>query len=226
MRRLSLVMWCGLAALGGCGDDQPPGLAANPTASHSGSAVAPPRNTHTDLAEIDRKPGETESAGPEDQGLEASTLVLEGIRFRMLPPSWKRVPPRVRIIDAEFELPAAPGDEHEARLTLMDSFGNPHEVIDNRAAEFRLDSVGPKIETLQVAGVAATWIDLSGEWKGPSFDRIEPRPDYRMLLVIFPFTESSAFYAKLTGPRNTVELHEREFRTFVESVQFTSPKGE
>jgi hypothetical protein len=74
--------------------------------------------------------------------------------------------------------------------------------------------------------VAATWVDVQGQWKGPPFRRSEVRPDYRMLLVIIPFSERSGFYVKLTGPRETIEAREEEFRGFVQSIRVVQPERE
>ncbi|MFN0056450.1 MAG: hypothetical protein ACKV0T_30250 [Planctomycetales bacterium] len=159
----------------------------------------------------------------EDDATEPVEIKLDGIVV-VVPGTWKRVKPQTNIIDAEFELPRAEGDEFDGRLTLMAAGGDPQEVIGNRTAEFRLEEgQPPKIETLIVGEVTVQWVDLRGEWRGPTFRPVEPRPDYRMLLAIIPFTPRSAFYAKLTGPSATVAAHEADFRRFVESTKVTLP---
>jgi hypothetical protein len=150
-------------------------------------------------------------------------LKLDGIRF-IVPASWRKVKPQTNIVEAEFELPHVEGDEHDGRLTLMFSGGDPQEVIANRTAEFLHDpDHPPKVESLRAGDATGSWVDLRGEWKGPAFRPVEPRPEYRMLLVIIPFTAHSSFYAKLTGPRETIAVRENEFREFVESAQITPP---
>lgn len=150
-------------------------------------------------------------------------LKLDGIRF-VVPGGWKAVKPQTNIVDAEFELPRVEGDEFDGRLTLMFSGGDPQEVIANRSAEFvQAPSQTPHVETLRLGTAEATWVDLQGAWKGPAFRPIEPRADYRMLLVIIPFTEHSAFYVKLTGPQATIAAHEQSFRDFVRSAKITHP---
>jgi hypothetical protein len=152
-------------------------------------------------------------------GAEHGELKLKGISF-VVPALWKKVRPPNNIIEAEYELPPPDGGEEPGRLTLMSSGGVPQEVIATRAREFTQDSgQGPRVETVKIGDRDATWVDLRGEWKGPVFSPIEPRPDYRMLLVIIPFTEKSAFYAKLTGPSATVTAREEEFREFVRSAK-------
>ena len=147
------------------------------------------------------------------------TLEQSGISF-VVPEGWKQVKPETNIVEAEFELPRADGDDYDGRLTLMSSGGQVSEAKANRTSEFKFDSgEAPTEEKLEISGIESTLLDLRGEWKGPSFRRIEPRADYRMLLVIVPFSERAAFYAKLTGPRATVAAHEDEFREFLKTAK-------
>lgn len=166
----------------------------------------------------------TKEEPAEPSGANRVELKLEGIRL-FVPASWRQVKPQTNIVDAEFELPHVDGDEHDGRLTLMFSGGDPQEVVANRTAEFLHDPEHPpKVASLPIGDVEARWVDLRGEWKGPSFRRpTEPRANYRMLLVIIPFTPHSSFYAKLTGPQETIAAREAEFRAFVESAQLTPP---
>jgi hypothetical protein len=148
-------------------------------------------------------------------------LQLEGIAF-VVPGNWQRVKPQTNIIEAEFELPRAAGDEFDGRLTLMSSGGDPQEVIGTRKAEFKMEpGESATTESLRVGDFEATLVDLRGEWKGTSFRPMPPRPDYRMLLFVLPFSERSAFYAKLTGPRTTIAGHEEAFREFLRSARIT-----
>jgi hypothetical protein len=170
-------------------------------------------------SQVDAGKGEAPSEGTEITT--PQELQLDGIRF-VVPLGWKRVKSQNRVVEAEFELPRVEGDEYDGRLTLMGSFGDPQDAIAIRTAEFKLDpDGGPIKEVVKIAGVDATWVDFRGEWKGMSLraEPMPPRADYRMLLVVIPFTERSAFYAKLTGPRSTIAAHEEEFREFLRSAK-------
>ncbi|HTI50482.1 MAG TPA: hypothetical protein VL475_06005, partial [Planctomycetaceae bacterium] len=135
--------------------------------------------------------------------------------------------PQTYIVEAEFELPRIEGDEYDGRLTLMSSGGDPREVMANRTAEFVQEpDHRPAVETMRIADVDATWLDVRGQWKGPTFRPVDPRDDYRMILVIIPFTPHSAFYVKLTGPRETIAAREHEFLQFVQSARLTPPGEE
>src|SRR5262249_48263629 len=116
-------------------------------------------------------------------------LQLDGIAFAV-PGNWKRVKPQTNIIEAEFELPRSGGDEYDGRLTLMSSGGDPQEVIATRKSEFKMEPGEPATtENLRVGDFEASLVDLRGEWKGTSFRPMPPRPDYRMLLFVLPFSE-------------------------------------
>lgn len=223
------IVGCCFAMVCGCSRPVPPAPVAVPVATTG--AVAAEVATQAELApaeaagsvgspDVEATVAEEIVAADRDERVE---LKLEGIRF-VVPASWRKVKPQTNIVEAEFELPHVEGDEHDGRLTLMFSGGDPQEVIANRTAEFLHDPEhAPKVESLHIGDLQGTWVDLRGEWKGPSFRPVEPRPDYRMLLVIIPFTAHSSFYAKLTGPRETIAAHEGEFRKFVESARITPP---
>jgi len=156
---------------------------------------------------------------PETAGLQDVDLKDSGIAFQV-PGTWKRVKPDTNIIEAEYELPTAEGDEYPGRLTLMSSGGAVEETLARRTSEFKFEpGEAPAKETLEIGGIESLLVDFRGEWKGPSFRPIEPRAGYRMLFVVVPFTERSAFYAKLTGPRATIAAHEEEFRAFLKSAK-------
>jgi len=180
-----------------------------------------------------KKPRETESAEAEDPPPQSEppleempsgdsqelTLEESGVSL-VLPGGWKAVKPETKVVEAEFELPRAAGDEYAGRLTLMSSGGDVAEIIATRKSEFKFDDgEAPSEEKLEISGIESTLLDLRGEWKGPSFRRIEPRGDYRMLLLIVPFSERAAFYVKLTGPRATIAAHEDEFRDFIKTAK-------
>jgi hypothetical protein len=225
------IIACLCVLVAGCfkSSEKPPEVVPAPAAKESAKAPERVEETAaaptTDTTNPDNTAAENaaEEAAPETPAEGLVELKLDGIRF-VVPGGWKAVKPQTNIVDAEFELPRVDGDEFDGRLTLMFSGGDPQEVIANRSAEFmQAPSQTPHAETLRIGSVDATWVDLQGVWRGPAFRPIEPRPDYRMLLVIIPFTEHSAFYVKLTGPQATIAAHESGFRDFVRSAKITHP---
>jgi hypothetical protein len=224
------------ASFAGCNDAPGPveKIAKDTAAQSAAPESAPPQHEppidddKMEDGNDERSAGESESAkddGPretaDDDRPHELLLDQSGISF-VVPAGWKRVKPQTNIIEAEFELPRVDGDEYDGRLTLMSSGGNPQEVIATRTAEFRREpGEAATSEKLSIGSFEASLIDLRGEWKGTSFRPVPPRADYRMLLVIVPFSERSAFYAKLTGPRSTIAAHEEAFREFLRSAKIS-----
>ncbi len=219
----------------GCGSEPGPvEQVANRTPGHMDrdSEIAPPQQDEPMIDDDEKqreaasRPGE--AAGEPAEPGAAQVLDLtesSGITF-LVPAAWNRVKPQNNIIEAEFELPRAEGDEYDGRLTLMSSGGDPQEVIATRTAEFKIEPGEPVgNEKIRIGDFEGSLVDLRGEWKGSSFQPIPPRPDYRMLLFVLPFSERSGFYAKLTGPRTTISAHEAEFRDFLRSAKITRERG-
>jgi hypothetical protein len=203
-----IVLW----TAAGCGGEppQPPKAKVGKPAVDDAPDEPPPQ-TEPSLDDESKIPVET---GTHELKLEES-----GITF-VVPGQWKQVKPETRIIEAEFELPRAEGDEYDGRLTLMSSLGDRDEMIGKRTSEFKSESGEPPArETMMIGGIEATIVDLRGEWRGPEFkDTKLSREGYRMLYVVVPVSPNSSFYAKLTGPRATIAAHEAAFREFLKSA--------
>lgn len=212
---LLLIVGCGGASesSAGAGTDSAPAANESPTTSADSGA---------DSAAAEAKPAAGETAVAEAKAADTGPVEVkvEGFSF-LVPASWKRVmPPSSRIVDAEFTIPRAEGDEFDGRLTMMAAGGDNDANIARWTGEFNQPpGQGAKVETVKIAGSEAIWVDIRGEWKGSSFNRIEPRPDYRMIALIIPFNERSSYFLKLTGPRATIAGVEEEFKTFAKSAR-------
>jgi hypothetical protein len=204
-----VVLW---TAAGCWGEPpQPPKATAGKPAADDAPDEPPPQT---------EPPLEAESEMPGETGSHELNLEESGMTF-VVPGQWKQVKPETRIIEAEFELPRAEGDEYDGRLTLMSSLGDREEMIGRRTSEFKSEEP-PARESLMIGGIEATIVDLRGEWRGPEFkDTKLSREGYRMLYVIIPFSQNSSFFAKLTGPRATIAAHETAFREFLKSAKIT-----
>jgi gluconolactonase len=235
------IVWAGVIAVSflvGCNDSpstKPAPVAAgltstgNSAGSDSGTETSPAGNSTTATTDDSAPSSDTEAASKPASG-QASELKLEVITFKV-PAGWQRVnPPSVRILDAEFTIPRADGDEFDGRLTLMAAGGGLDASIGRWSSEFTQESgLGPKTETLMLGENEVQWVDIRGTYNGPAnrapgVAAIEPRPDYRMAAVIIPLTPSHAFYIKLTGPKATVAARMDELKDFVRSAKVTLPK--
>ncbi len=139
---------------------------------------------------------------------------------------WKKVMPKSRIVEAEFEVPAAKGDELPGRLTAMGAGGDVEANIARWAGQFTAPAgaeVKPQIDKLTVDGAEVHVVSLSGTYKdspgGPfAGGKTVMRENYRMLGAIC-VTKSGNYFLKLYGPKATIGENEKQFRAMVESMK-------
>lgn len=136
-----------------------------------------------------------------------------------VPESWVPVQPASRMIQAEFALPKAEGDENDGRLTIMMAGGTVDANVKRWRGQFE-DLEEKPLETLDLSGMKTTLVDFSGTFNesrgmmGP----VTKRPGYRMLGAIMEVPSGGMLFVKAYGPKNTMAAHAKEFRKFVESL--------
>jgi len=184
-----------LLILGGCGDES--------------TIVSTPPVMKADSAESSRQ--ETPVASATAPGERQS---FDGLKFAV-PAAWKEVPLsqfQMGIISAKFSMPDAGPD---VSLTLSRSGGSLSDNLDRWRGQVT-QSRGELTETLTVAGVDATLIDLEGRFAA-GFGR-EAQDGWRMLGIIAPLPDQG-YFMKLTGPVAQVAAVENDFREFAKSAE-------
>ncbi|MCP4174146.1 MAG: hypothetical protein GY758_25625 [Fuerstiella sp.] len=139
---------------------------------------------------------------------------FDGLKFSV-PAGWEEMPLsqfQMGIISAKFAMPEAGPD---VTLTLSRSGGSLSDNLDRWRGQVT-QSRGEATETLTVAGVDATLIDLEGRFAA-GFGR-EAQDGWRMLGIIAPLPDQG-YFLKLTGPVDQVEAVEEDFRAFAKSAQ-------
>ena len=139
---------------------------------------------------------------------------------------WKKVQPKSRIIEAEYEVPAAKGDEAPGRLTAMGAGGDVEANISRWVGQFAAPAGGevkPQIDRLTVDGSEVHLVSLAGTYKdtpgGPfAGGKTTLRENYQMLGAICQ-TKSGNYFLKLYGPKATIAENEKAFRAMVESMK-------
>jgi hypothetical protein len=139
---------------------------------------------------------------------------------------WKKVQPKSRIIEAEFEVPAAKGDETPGRLTAMGAGGDVEANVARWAGQFVAPGGGevkPQIDKLTVDGSEVHIVSLAGTYKdtpgGPfAGGKTVMRENYQMLGAIC-VTKAGNYFLKLYGPKATIGENEKAFRSLVESMK-------
>jgi hypothetical protein len=146
--------------------------------------------------------------------------VSEGQVTMKAPTGWTKQQPRVRMIEAEFSIPAVEGDEIDGRCTVMAAGGSVRANIDRWVAQFAKTDRN-RTEKKEIAGQEVHLVDLAGIYKdqrGP-FAPAELRENYRVLGAIIVTQNRGQYFVKFYGPRATVSAHEKAFLEMLNSLQ-------
>jgi hypothetical protein len=160
------------------------------------------------------KPGQTVTIG-------------EGKLSLTAPASWTKKEPASRIVEAEFAIPPAKGDETAGRLTAMGAGGSVQQNVDRWIDQFAGPggaAVKPKLDKSNVGGAEVQIVDLSGTYKdtpGGPFAGGKPvmRDNYRMLGAIIQTKDKGNYFLKLYGPKATIDENEKGFQDMVKSLK-------
>ncbi len=157
----------------------------------------------------------------------AAFTIADGGFSMAAPADWKRVPPKSRIVENEFQIPGA-GDAADGRMTVMGAGGSVEANIDRWCGQFaQPDGSDTKDKTttkkISIAGCSVTMIDIPGTYKdmpgGPfAGGQAIERPNYRMLAAIIETPEAGNYFLKFYGPSATVAQHADGFRKMIEGL--------
>jgi hypothetical protein len=164
-------------------------------------------------------PTERQPAADETASAEGQTLELEQVVFA-IPAGWNNKPAASGIILAEFELPAAEGDEDAGRLTVSTAGGSVEDNVQRWRDQFGGDPESASEKEAEFNGMQVTLVDFSGEYKdqrGP-FAPATQRPGYRMLAAIIPVS-GELHFVKAVGPAATMDKHADAFQAFIGSAR-------
>jgi hypothetical protein len=143
------------------------------------------------------------------------------------PAGWTKKEPASRIVEAEFAIPPAQGDETPGRLTAMGAGGSVQSNVDRWIDQF----VGPggaaakpQRDKATISGCEVEIVDLSGTYKdspgGPfAGGKTIMRENYRMLGAIIQTKDAGNYFLKLYGPKTTINENEKAFHDLVKSLK-------
>jgi len=169
----------------------------------------PPVLTAETAADLEEERAEDTS----DERLPGERQAFDGLAF-FIPEGWKETPlsdAQKGFVTAKFTMPdAGPA----VGLTLSRSGGGVEANLDRWRGQ--VSATAPEVvETISVAGVDSTLIDLTGGLSG-GFGK-DPIPDGRMLGIIVPLPDQG-YFLKLTGPADEVAKVADDFRAFAKSA--------
>jgi hypothetical protein len=144
-----------------------------------------------------------------------------------VPGEWKLKPTRSRIIEKEFEIPAAKGDKNAARLTMTSAQGSIQANVDRWIGQFsqpdgKKTSERTKIIDKKVNGQDVKIVTITGDFQEsigpPRFGKSVTRPNYRMLAAIVQTKQQGQYFFKAYGPDQTMSLVEDRFLKMIDSI--------
>ncbi len=142
------------------------------------------------------------------------------------PKDWVRKTPASRIVEYEFEIPAAKGDERAGRAIIMGAGGSIEANLDRWYGQFKQPDGAQtkdraKVEKIEVAGQQVHMVDISGTYNDrPPFAGADLfREHYRMLAAIITTKDAGNYYLKFYGPERTVTANEKAFEEMVKSLE-------
>ena len=160
----------------------------------------------------------------------AAFTIADGGFSLAAPADWKRVPPKSRIVETEFQTPGA-GDAAAGRFTVMGAGGTVAANIERWYGQFsQPDGSATKdkasTKTVSLAGCTVTFVDIPGTFKdmpgGPfAGGQAVERPDHRMLAAIIETPEQEkrgSYFLKFYGPAATVAQEADGFRKMIEGM--------
>jgi hypothetical protein len=152
----------------------------------------------------------------DDKKKEASVVELDGLKSKV-PAGWKFHEPTNRMRAYEFTLPKAKDDKVDAEMVIFyfgpggggtadDNIKRWKGMIEPPAGK-KIDDIA-KVDKSKVGDVGVTYLDVEGTYlaKERPFDpnsKVEKKPDYRMLGIVFE-SPKGPYFIRVTGPTKTV----------------------
>jgi hypothetical protein len=177
----------------------------------------------------EKKPAEPKEEKPKEEKKEPIPFtVAQGKLALKAPGTWTKKTPKINFIEAEFEAPAAKGDENGGRVTIMGAGGDIKTNIERWYGQF-LQPDGSdtkdkaKLEKKTIGGNPVHVVDISGTYKdtpgGPfAGGKTVNRENYRMLAAIIETKAAGNYFVKFYGPKATIAENEKAFGELLQSL--------
>lgn len=159
---------------------------------------------------------------------DAKFSIADGKLTLTAPEGWKKIQPRVRIIEHEYQIDPVEGDKEKGRMTVMGAGGSIQDNLDRWIGQFSQPDGSEskdkaKTEKKTVAGQEVHILDIQGTYKdspGPfAGGAVTNRPNYRMLAAIIVTPDSGNYFVKFYGPEKTVSENKEKFEKMIESLE-------
>lgn len=143
--------------------------------------------------------------------------------------TWKAVPPRSRMLEAELKIPRVDKDEQDGRLTIMGAGGSIEANIERWKGQFvqpdGSDTADKtKVAKKEIGGQTVNLVDISGTFMdavgGPFSGKPKvERKNYRMLAAIIETKKDGNYFVKFYGPKATIDKNAKHFKNMIMSLK-------
>jgi hypothetical protein len=154
--------------------------------------------------------------------------VGEGAMTMKAPATWIKKKPATRIVEHEFEIPAAEGDARPSRTTIMGAGGSIEDNLNRWFGTFVQPDgsdtkAKSKVKVITVDGQEVHLVDISGTYN----DKPAPfqpgaavmRENYRQLAAIIVTKQAGNYFVKFYGPEKTIAANEQSFLKMIEGLK-------
>jgi hypothetical protein len=161
-----------------------------------------------------------------------AVVTLDGLTSRA-PADWKETPTTSELRFKQFALPKQGDDKDDAELVIFffgpGGGGGVQQNLERWKGMFqppegkKIDDVA-KVEESKVGEVKLVYLDINKAtylYKARPFDpnaKAEPRPNYRMLAVIFG-SPKGPYFLRVIGPEKTVTHHKKGFDEWLKNFK-------
>jgi hypothetical protein len=142
------------------------------------------------------------------------------------PANWVAKKPKSQIVEYEFEVPVAEGDEIPGRVTVMGAGGAIEDNINRWKGQFKTPDAGEvptEVKQIEVAGQPVHMVDMKGVYldKPGPFVQVPPteRPGFRMLAAIIVTKDAGQYFVKFYGPDKTIAANQAGFVKMIEGLK-------
>lgn len=144
-----------------------------------------------------------------------------------VPGEFKRVQPKSRILQHEFQAKAGEGDDSAtARLTMMAAGGDVAANVKRWKGQFTGGAPDKqKVAEMKVGDWTVHMVDVSGSFAermggGPfAGGKVVNRKDYAMVGAILVQPEGRKYFLKLIGPESVIKANREAFVKMVKSLK-------
>ena len=165
--------------------------------------------------------------GHGEEEKKAPISLADGQLLLPAPANWKKVEPRVRIIEFEFSVPKVKPDVRDGRVVVMGAGGGVQANLARWLKQFQNpipktfgDDDSPTKE-MTIDDQKVHFLDVSGTYldrRGP-FAPATPRKNYRMLGAIIETQQLGDYFIKCYGPEKTIAANEEAFHQMLEQLK-------